>query len=304
MEDLWYENYEFDANPLETDPIVDEPRQLLGREDEEKEVIYRILSSNMLFIEGVTGQGKTALLRHAIENFRGHGKVIYVDSEKVNKAINVEELLINANRFRGGVMGKKPKNMILLLDNIESMSPRNWERIKYYFDQNYLKSVIFTGKNYTRINFPKSIQSRIGSRVIKLGKLSKSEAIQIIQDRLGEDYEEILRDEEILMIYEHSSQNLKNFLNNCFKIAQYKHEKNKETLKSDEIKKAIESEIIEDEDLAEEKELANICLACGSKLKKVGEYYRCPSCDTFCDSCGAIVGINDERCPECKEKFE
>ena len=48
-------------------------------------------------------------------NFRGHGKVIYVDANKINKALNIEKLLMGAMKIRGGVLGKKPKNMILLI---------------------------------------------------------------------------------------------------------------------------------------------------------------------------------------------
>jgi voltage-gated potassium channel Kch len=53
VEDKWYLNYDFDSNPFEINPIKDEPRQLIGLEDLEKEIVYRILSGNMLFIIGL-----------------------------------------------------------------------------------------------------------------------------------------------------------------------------------------------------------------------------------------------------------
>lgn len=306
MEDNWYEEYDFDFNPLEVDTLNEENIQLIGREEEEKEIIYRILSSNMVFIEGAKGTGKTALLRHAIENFKGHGKVIYVDAEKVNKAINVEKLLIGANKVRGEILGRKPKNMILLIDNIESLSPRNWERIKYYFDQNYIKSVVFTGKNYQKVKFPGSIKSRIGSRIIKINSISSQEALQLIQERLGDDYEAILTDEEIIQLYKLSRGDIKNFLINNYKLAQYKFDMGElEIMNVDEIKKAMKIDVGDEYDFNDEEKLeANLCEVCESKLVKVGEYYRCKTCDDYCLSCGAIIDINDKKCPECDIKFD
>lgn len=305
MEDTWYNEYDFNVNPFEIDPMIDEPRQLIGREEEEKEIVYRILSSNMVFVEGGRGKGKTALLRHAIENFKGHGKVIYLDANKVNKQINIENLLMGANKIRSGLMGKKPKGMILLLDNIESLTPRNWERIKYYFDQNYLKSVIFTGKNYAKINLPDSIKSRIGSRIIKLPNLTNQEALQVTQDRLGDDYEEILTDEEIMLLYKLSKGDLKEFLTNNYKLAQYKFDSSKsEVMDVDEVKKAIKIDISEvyAHDLDENN--AGLCTTCGKKLINLGEYYRCKECEDFCTVCGATIEEKDKVCPECDAQFE
>ena len=42
----------------------------------------------------------------------------------------------------------------------------------------------------------------------------------------------------------------------------------------------------------------------GNKIVKVGEYYRCPTHEVFCGSCGAIVSKSEKSCPECKAEFE
>ena len=59
----------------------------------------------MLLIEGKTGTGNTGLLKYAIDNFKGEGKVVYVDGNKLNKKLNERDLL-------------KKKGMILLMDNV------------------------------------------------------------------------------------------------------------------------------------------------------------------------------------------
>lgn len=46
------------------------------------------------------------------------------------------------------------------------------------------------------------------------------------------------------------------------------------------------------------------CENCGQELKKVGKYYRCKDCDTYCGNCGCLVKENAKDCPECGERFD
>jgi len=130
----WYEEMGLEENPLGVD-TVGTVYELVDRERECKELLYMILSGNMMVIEGKPGFGKTMLLMYAIDNFKGKGKVIYVDARKLNKKLDIEKLMIKRyGFFKGKLLGKLPKNMILLLDNVESISKRNCEKIRYYFD--------------------------------------------------------------------------------------------------------------------------------------------------------------------------
>ena len=108
----------FDENPFELNPFnID--FALVGRKNEAEELLYRIEAGSMMVIEGKEGSGKTALLKHAIDNFKGKGKVIYVDGNKLSKRLNIDSLLIKRSGFlRGKLLKKKPKEMILLLDNV------------------------------------------------------------------------------------------------------------------------------------------------------------------------------------------
>ena len=64
---------------------------LVNRDEESKEILYRINSSNMLVIEGEAGVGKTALLKYAVDNFKGQGKVIYIDIGNLGKSILLQK---------------------------------------------------------------------------------------------------------------------------------------------------------------------------------------------------------------------
>ena len=184
--------------------------------------------------------------------------------------------------------------MILLLDNVQNLTKRNCERIKYYYDQDNIKSVVFTTDSYSSVNFSNSIKDRIGKRIIRIKDLSKKDAINIIRNRTED--KEILNDGYINKLLTLSNKNPKQFLINSGKL--YKHLIKNKNKKVKDIKK-----IIGEAKEKKEKE-ENICFECKDKLILVGEEWRCPNCDTFCVTCGAIVDDKEEVCPECGGEFK
>ena len=119
--------------------------------------------------------------------------------------------------------------MILLLDNVNNLSKKNNERIKYYYDQNYLRSVVFTCIRYSRTRFSDSLKDRIGSRIIKLNPLSEGDAIELIRNRIGNS--KLLTDELIIEIFRRSQKNPKKLLENCRILAQEIAKKNRNRIK-------------------------------------------------------------------------
>ncbi len=277
-EELGLGDNPFNLNPLETD------FSFIGRDKEAKEILYRIISGNMLLVEGKAGTGKTALLKYAIDNFKGKGKVIYVNASKLNKRLNISNLL-----------KKKPKGMILLMDNVQYLSRKNNERIKYYYDQDYIKSVVVTTTDYSLVNFTNAIKDRIGRNIIKLKKLSQSNVLKIAKERL--DNNEILPTGVLKQLYK-DSDNIKEFLTNCDLLCSYIIENEKEKAKKEDIKKIPKKRI------EEEKEETDICFECDEKLIKIKEYWRCKNCDQYCTDCGALFDYEDEHCPECGTEFK
>ena len=231
----------------------------------------------MLLIEGKAGTGKTALLKYAIDNFKGKGKVVYVDGNKLNKRLNVSDLL-------------KKKGMILLLDNVQYLSKKNNERIKYYYDEDYIKSAVFTTTDYGLVSFSDAIKERIGNNIIKLKDLSQSDALEIAKERLGD--KDILPDDVLKQLYKDSG-NIKEFLSNCDALCSYVVKKGKEKAEKEDIKKMPKAKI------EEEKEETDICSECDEKLVKINDYWRCKNCDEYCKKCGALVDDTDTKCPEC-----
>jgi Cdc6-like AAA superfamily ATPase len=235
MED-YYEMLEFDENPFSTNPnrFTD---KLVNMEDILNEVYYRIKSGNMLVIKGPKGTGKTSILMNVTQRFGGYGKVIYVNSEKIGKDLNITKLLKNRYGIMGRIFNKTPKNMTLLLDNVHKLSKKNNERIKYYFDQNYLRSVIFTCLRYSRVKFSPSLKDRIGRRIVSTPELDEENAIKLIRNRIFDS--DLLTDELIVEIFRRSKKNPKLLLENCDKLAREVLKNNSYRVKFVDIKRIL-----------------------------------------------------------------
>jgi chromosomal replication initiation ATPase DnaA len=209
---MWYEDLNFIENPFADNP---QNSELVGYDGVVDELLYNIRAGNIVVLEGKEGRGKTTLLRVAINKFKGDGKVVYVNGTKVEDP-NVERVLINKYGFFGRIFNKLPRNMILLMDEVEEISEKNLERIKYFYDQNYVKSIVFTSKDLKKINFSPSLKDRV-ARVISLKDLNEDDAVRIIKSRLRDM--ELFLDEDLKLIYKKSEKNVKKFLENCENIA-------------------------------------------------------------------------------------
>jgi chromosomal replication initiation ATPase DnaA len=201
----WYEELDYDENPFEINS------RLVGQESILDESFYTIMSGNILIVEGEDGIGKTKLLQEVVHKFGGKGKIIYIDSKNIDKELNIEEVVVKKNGLAGYLLKKYPKRMILLLDDVENLSKKNSERIKYLFDMNHLKSVIFTTKDSDKLEFTEGLNQRI-RKTINLETLSDYEAVQLVRDKIGNN---CMTDRMIKEVYRESNKNIKKFLNNC-----------------------------------------------------------------------------------------
>jgi len=291
----WYKELGYKKNPLEIDAFKADFRPI-RYEKEVNELVYRLKAGNVVVIEGSDGSGKTTLLREAVRKLGGRGKVMYFDNKQLGRNLNVEELLVGSQGFFRRLSGKKPSNMLLLLDNISHLSKRNSERIKYFFDQNYLLGVVFTTDDYKKVDFSKSMRDRIGKRVIKLKTPNIKEVVLMTKERLGDDL--LLSDNVIKKIFGLSRNNVKQHLVNCQAIIKFLVEKNKERITDKEM-----VDIVTRNDYVEGDNTA-YCYSCDEPLEKVRNHWRCPDCETYCLKCGSIVDEEDDKCPECRVKFE
>ena len=205
----WYEELDFDENPLKKSDT-----KFIGNEEVLKEAYYSIVSGNILIIEGGEGTGKTKLLKEVIRKFGGRGRVAYISAKALDRELNIEDVLVKKNGLLGMLFKKYPKNMILLLDDVEYLSARNMERLKYSFDSNHLRAVLITTRNTEKMHLSESMKQRV-RKMISMHPLSEFEAVQLFREKVGDI---ILTDRLIKVTYQLSNKNTQKFLNNCEQV--------------------------------------------------------------------------------------
>ncbi len=231
----WYEKLGFENNPFSIRPSLQ--YELIGYNNILREIFYRVKSGSMLYIEGAPGTGKTSIMKHIISKFRGNKKVIYFNCNKIDEKLDIDDLLEGRYGWFGKTFKIKPRDMILLLDEVNSISAKNSEKIKYYFDEGFFKSVVFAGISYDKSNFTPSLRNRIGNRVIKLEPLTEDDAVIIIRSRIKDN--QIIGNDIIKALWEKSFRNPRILLENCEDLCKFVTRNNRQKIKIQDIKEVF-----------------------------------------------------------------
>ncbi len=233
-EELWFRKYGFFNNPFSIKPAKFD-NKIFGQDQLMDSLFYQIPAGTMNFIEGILGTGKTSVLHHLINKYRGQKRVIFFSCNRIDNDLNIEELLKGRYGFWGRLFGLVPKNMVVLLDEAQDLTPLNTERIKYFFDQGNIKSVVFTGVNYKETNFHESIKERIGTNTFKIKELTEEEAVELVRNRIGEL--ELISDEIIRKVFILSNYNPRRMLQNLDRLCKEAVEKHEKEVKVEDIRK-------------------------------------------------------------------
>jgi len=248
MNELWYRKLGFYNNPFSIKPAAFHDG-LMGYEDLLDDVSYAILNNKVLFVEGDFGKGKTTLLKRILRDFGGKKQVIYFSCNRLDARLDVDRLL----RGRYGIWGKlfdlKPKDMILLLDEVQALSKRDCDRIYNYHKRGFFRSVVFVGKKYDKKNFTSEINSAL--QVFKLGKITEEDAVAIVRRRVGKL--PLLPDSMIKKIFKLSNSNPRALLKNCEAVCRYAVEYGEDVVTEDIINEALGSGIISEAPKTEKK---------------------------------------------------
>jgi Cdc6-like AAA superfamily ATPase len=214
-----YKRFGLEGDPFTIDPFNSD-YTLVNYSEIIEDLLYYTASGSIVLLEGEEGAGKTMMLVQIIKRFKGHGKVVHVDGSRLKKEPDIEKLLNEkGNGLLGNVMKRKPKGMILLLDDVTHISEKSFEKIKYYFDQDYIRSVVFTAHDVEDLHLPPSIMDRIAARHIHIPPMINFDALRIIRDRFSDHF--FLPDAVILKLFEVSNKNIKHLLQNCSKVCEF-----------------------------------------------------------------------------------
>ncbi|PIY59902.1 hypothetical protein COY95_04615, partial [Candidatus Woesearchaeota archaeon CG_4_10_14_0_8_um_filter_47_5] len=211
--EFWYKRLGYYHNPFNIKPAMFD-YEIVGYGNVLRELYYRVPTGTLTFVRGSLGTGKTTILKHLINRYKGKKQVIYFACNRIEKKLDIEDLLHERYGFWGRLLKLKPRGMIVLLDEAQELTKKNVERIKNYFDQKHIKSVVFTGTHFQEDIFTNGVRERMGpSGMIELPSLTKDDAVLLIRRRIGGD--ELLSDELIRDVFELSDRNPRRFLHNC-----------------------------------------------------------------------------------------
>jgi hypothetical protein len=181
------------------------------------DLFYHVNAGSIIFIKGKTG--KTFVLYQLIRKFRGSRKVVYLDCKTLKRTLNIENLLFEKYGNIGKLLKIRPKNMIVLLDNIKFLSERNAERIKFLFDHSYIRSVVFTSETSKGIRLTESIMHRMGNRTFDIPSVDPKDLLDIANKYCS--VENVKTDRMLELLFKKSGSSITQFKKNLKRINKY-----------------------------------------------------------------------------------
>lgn len=211
----WYKKLGFNSNPFSIKPAAFVADVVAYDLDF---LMQKIKDSELLFIEGQYGTGKTTILKSIIANFKGRNKIIYYSFNSGVK-FDLKSLVDGANSVIRKVTGIKHSNMILLLDEVHTMKPDDSDQIIKYYQDGILQSVVFVSHSYEETQLSSEVKSYLKGNVIKTVPLNQDEVFELIRSRIGDI--DLFSKKAIKTIFEHAEKNPRKFLEYCEDVARY-----------------------------------------------------------------------------------
>jgi len=234
--DIWYNQLGFYNNPFSIKPAAYHD-EVLGCNGVVDEVLDKIRSGSVLFIDGEYGTGKTTILKKIISEFGGRKKIVYYSCNRSENGLDVERLVKGGRGFFGKILGNDPKNMILLLDEVQDLTKEDCEALHQRFDDKSFKSIVLVSKDYKNVTFGNGLKGLIGKNIIKMKKLNNDEAVEFVRKRIGNL--KILSDGIIKTLNKRVDGNPRKLLRNCEELCKYAVENFEDEVKEEIVKKIL-----------------------------------------------------------------
>lgn len=174
----WFKEYGWKQNPFSIKANIN----LFGIENKKRDLLNYIQGGDICWLTGPTGVGKSSLLKWMESNTKNHN-ILYIDAASIQQSFSITKFLMKKNSFFNKLTGKKfPANAVILVDESQECNEELIKALKLHWDHKNIKSIVITQIDNLN-NFTESFKDRIGKRIIKLGKISKSDAYELIKFR-------------------------------------------------------------------------------------------------------------------------
>ena len=188
----WYTQLEFSENPLDARPNA----HLIGMEEQEQQLKNFIAKEELCFLNGLTGAGKTSLLKR-IQEIMPEYAFIYLDADALPATFNLTEALRGKRTLFDMIRLKElpTKKTVLIIDEFQATDPKivlearsKWENPT----ERHIKSIIIAQISEQLKNVPGSFKDRLGNRVIRLAPLNNDVMRQVLEKRLEKDRKSVV----------------------------------------------------------------------------------------------------------------
>lgn len=184
----WFEQLGFSHYPLDARSNPN----LVGVDDLQSRLVEYIQQGNMCLVSGFTGSGKTSMLQRIQHDPRlSEFRFIYISADGVKKGYDINDAIKDARSFVELITFKKPKKLVVLLDESHLANRILTESIKSKWNFVYsdgtkmIQSVVISQiESKLGTNFSGSFIDRLGHRVIQMRRLSYKDLGKVLDIRL------------------------------------------------------------------------------------------------------------------------
>lgn len=227
----WFEQLKFKENPLDIRPN----NILIGLSEEEARLKNHIKKGEVCFINGLTGSGKTSLLKKIQDSMREY-QFIYLDAHDLPKNFNVEDELKNKRSFFDKITFKEypAKSPIIIIDEFQETDRNLVLKIRSKWENpinKRIQSIIFAQISSHLDNVTDSFKERIGNRTITLKPLDHDNLKRMFAARLKrkkDNFSSRLTEEALDLIIYSSGGNPRRFLEQADLIFDFHFQRFKE----------------------------------------------------------------------------
>ncbi|MBR9676398.1 ATP-binding protein [Candidatus Woesearchaeota archaeon] len=237
MSMLWYEKLGFRENPFSIKPAVYDD-ELFGYTNEMRRIYTAVRKGGVWFIEGNFGVGKTSILKHIINNFRGKKRVIYYSANRSDGGIDFKKLLLNRKGFFQRWFSILPRKMILLLDEADKLNENDAQSIENYMKRGNIRSVVLSSDKLKNVKLTPYLRRRIGSKhVLQLKTVTDASAIKMVRNRIGDL--KFVTNKMILKIFNKSAKNPRTMFEHLEDVCRFAVESGAKRVRDEHITKVI-----------------------------------------------------------------
>lgn len=219
MSNLWYKELGFKENPFSIKPAALHDEVVAY---DLEELYDKVEYGDVLFVEGPYGTGKSTILKNIINEFGGDKRIVYYSANRNKDSAGFHSIIKNGRGFFGKLFNITPNDIVLLVDEAEHLSAKDFEDLKDLYEDGRVKSIVFVGAEFEKMPANDYFKDLLKENVISLTELDEDEAVGLIRTRVGDS--EFISDEMIKKVYQKSRKNPRQLLKNTEEVCRYAYE--------------------------------------------------------------------------------